>query len=68
MRLPPRMYGGGIRSLDLPLPAAFVATVCRTLPCMIDSYTTLGERRTGFMPHLVSVFGAGSFDNAPEAR
>eukprot|EP00973_Karenia_brevis_P082349 11415674-Karenia_brevis.AAC.1 len=65
LRLPARLHGGGIRSLDHLAPAAFVATVCRTIPRMIDSCTMQGERRTGFLPTLLPLLGAGSFDDVP---
>eukprot|EP00973_Karenia_brevis_P012975 1761192-Karenia_brevis.AAC.1 len=58
LRLPPRMFGGGIRSLEALRQAAFVATVCRAVPRMIDSVSTMGEQRTGFMPPLVTLLGA----------
>eukprot|EP00973_Karenia_brevis_P030447 4197624-Karenia_brevis.AAC.1 len=62
------MYGGGIRSLESLSPAAFVAAVSRTIPQMIDSCSTNAERRAGFLPPLVGVLGAGSFDGAPGAQ
>jgi len=63
LRLPSRMYGGGIRSLVDVAPAAFCATVCRDAPRMIDSVTRLGEMRRGFLPALTPLLGAGSFDD-----
>ena len=67
LRLPARLYGGGLRSLEALSPAAFVAAICRAVPRMVDSYTTEGEQRGGFMPPLTSMLGAGSFDDHPAA-
>ena len=67
LRLPARLYGGGIRSLVELSPAAFCATVCRAMPRMTDSFSRLGERRTGFMPCLTGLLGAGSFDDDDSA-
>eukprot|EP00973_Karenia_brevis_P008798 1189605-Karenia_brevis.AAC.1 len=62
------MFGAGLRSLEQLSPAAFSATVCRTIPRMIEARSLLGESETGFMPALVSLLGAGSFDDATDAR
>ena len=35
----------------------------RTIPRMVDSHTAIGERREGFMPTLMPLLGAGSFDD-----
>ena len=68
LRLPQRLHGGGIRSQEHLRPAAFSAMICRTMPRMIDSMATTGESRKGFMPPLVSILGAGSFDDDMGAR
>eukprot|EP00973_Karenia_brevis_P076897 10679292-Karenia_brevis.AAC.1 len=62
------MYGGGLRSLVHLAPVAFVATACRALPRMIDGCSEAGEQRTGFLPPLMPLLGAKSFDDAPTAR
>jgi hypothetical protein len=62
LRLPARLRGGGIRSMLDLATAAYAGAVCRCLPLLIDSFTSHGEARQGFMPALLPLFGAGSFD------
>eukprot|EP00973_Karenia_brevis_P041088 5685770-Karenia_brevis.AAC.1 len=38
------------------------------MPQMVDSFSVHGERRAGFLPPLLPLLGAGSFDDAPESR
>lgn len=66
LRLPARMFGGGIRSLADVAPAAFVATACRALPSMLDRTTEAGTVMPGFLPQLSSLLGADSFDAGME--
>ena len=55
LRLPKRMYGGGIRKLAEIAPAAFVAGFCDTLPCLVNS-----PERVGLMhDDAVEVLGPG---------
>ena len=58
------MVAGSARTATLP-PAAFLGTLCQTLPRMLDSWSRQGELRRGFMPALVPILGAGSFDDSP---
>ena len=46
-------------------PAAFVATVCRTIPSFIDRESSTSEASTGFLP---AVLGARSFDRGNEQQ
>eukprot|EP00973_Karenia_brevis_P063784 8866765-Karenia_brevis.AAC.1 len=62
------MYGGGLRSLEHLSPAAFSATICRTVPQMVDSRNERGEHRSSFLNVLVPLLGAGSFDEVASAR
>eukprot|EP00973_Karenia_brevis_P005671 774339-Karenia_brevis.AAC.1 len=66
MRLPARMYGGGMRSCADLAPAAFVGAVCRVLPRMLDHAGAQGITIPGFMPQLTALFGQGSFDSGAE--
>ncbi|CAE8642970.1 unnamed protein product [Polarella glacialis] len=69
LRLPVRMYGIGLRSRTDLAPAAFLGTLCRTVPLMLDSLGPDGVCRQGFLPQLLQMFGAGSFDaGAEESR
>ena len=45
LRLPARCYGGGIRSRVALIPAAFLGTVCRVAPRLVDSVDADGMRR-----------------------
>lgn len=67
LRLPARKYGGGLRRLVDVAPAAFVGTLCRTVPTFTDSVDAQGGLRQGFLPALASVLGARSFDAGGEA-
>ena len=49
-RLPARMYGGGIRSLEKLAPVAFAATACTTIPRLPDACSARGDVRAGCMP------------------
>lgn len=62
LRLPARLYGGGVRALSDVAPAAFAATACRALPLMLTRRTESGLEVPGFLPQLAAVLGAGSFD------
>ena len=61
IRLPARRYGAGIRSRADLIPAAFVSTMCRTLPRMLDFRDRHGVLHSGFLPQLAPVLGAGIF-------
>ena len=62
LRLPARMYGGGIRSLVDVSHAAFVGAFCRSVPLMLDRHDVHGCLQSGFMPALAPMLGNGSFD------
>ena len=65
LRLPARMYGGGVRSLVELAPAAFVSTVCKALPTFLDRVVD-GTEVPGFLPQLAPLLGQGSFDRGNE--
>ena len=48
LQMPAQMYGGAIRSRVELKPAAFVATLCRTLPMMLDARDENGVVAIGF--------------------
>ena len=60
--MPVRRFGLGIRDRADLAPAAFVGTLCNTLPRMLDASDDHGVVLTGFMPQLELTLGAGSFD------
>ena len=62
LRLPARMFGGGIRSLVDVSHAAFVGGLCRSVPLMLDRLDGYSCLQTGFMPALAPMLGDGSFD------
>eukprot|EP00973_Karenia_brevis_P069999 9732794-Karenia_brevis.AAC.1 len=66
IRLPARMFGGGLRSCADLAPAAFMGTLCRTVPCMLDRVGARDVALPGFMPQLAPLLGAGSFDAGSE--
>ena len=51
LRLPARRYGAGLRSLAQLAPAAFLGTLCRTVPLLADRVVS-GRLVAGFMPLL----------------
>eukprot|EP00973_Karenia_brevis_P087365 12112170-Karenia_brevis.AAC.1 len=57
-----------LTSTGIPAGKAKAEARGKSMPRMIDSFSTLGECRTGFLPQLLPVLGVGSFDDAPEAR
>ena len=52
LRLPARMFGGGIRTLAALAPVAFAATVCGTVQRLIDRRTERGDLQLVFLPAL----------------
>jgi len=64
LRLPARMYGGGMRSTQDVSSAAFVGTLCRSVPFLIDRADEQWNIRPGFLPQLHTVLGHGAFDDA----
>ena len=56
LRLPARMYGGGLRSVEDVAPAAFMATICRAVPLMADRIED-NRRLAGFVPALTQALG-----------
>ena len=65
--LPARLYGCGLRSTADTAPAAFVGSLCRTGPMMIDRAAD-GIVESGFLSaQLSSVLGVGSFDEVSES-
>ena len=57
LRLPARMYGGGLRSCAHLAPAAFIGTLCRVVPLLADGRDTDGTAAPGFMPVLTQALG-----------
>ena len=68
LRLPARMYGGAIRSLEDVAPAAFLGALCRAAPALIDRRDGGFNLQTGFVPALAAVLGHGAFDADSVAR
>ena len=66
LRLPARMYGGGLRSAADVAPAAFLGALCQTIPRMLPRTSADGDVCPGFMPQLVDLLGPGSFDAGAE--
>jgi hypothetical protein len=66
LRLPARMYGGGLRSIADVAAVAFVGTACRTLPRMLPRAGNDDSVVPGFMPQLMPLLGHGSFDRGAE--
>eukprot|EP00973_Karenia_brevis_P044494 6163603-Karenia_brevis.AAC.1 len=66
VRLPARMFGGGFRSRADLAPAAFLGSLCRVIPRMLDSIGHQGLNIPGFLPQLEPLLGAGSFDHGAE--
>jgi hypothetical protein len=63
------MYGAALRSRVDLIPAAFVGTLCRVAPQLLDWRDEEGLLHAGFLPGLAPVFGGGSFDaGAEESR
>ena len=62
VRLPARRFGLGIRSRFDLIPAAFVNSVCHTVPRMLPWQGRNGCVHAGFLPQLENMLGAGSFD------
>ena len=67
MSLPARMGGMGLRRYALIAPAAFVATLQRSLQVMLDRVVEGGTTVPGMCPSLATVLGAGSFDHGHAA-
>ena len=63
LRLPARMYGGGIRSVVDIAPAAFVGALCSSAPLLIDRTDENWNVKVGFLSQLSAVFGPGAFDD-----
>ena len=59
LRLPARMYGGGLRSVVDTTPAAFIGTICRTVPFFADRIVD-GRLVRGFMPVLTRALGGAT--------
>ena len=57
LRLPARMYGGGIRSMVDVAPAAFMGVIWQTVPLMADRLGIGGDLLLGFMPALTHALG-----------
>ena len=66
LRLPARMYGGGLRCLADVASAAFVGNLCQAVPALIDRADAYGRVTQGFMPSLRGLLGEGSFDEGNE--
>ena len=67
LRLPARLYGCGLRSSVATAPAAFVGTICRCAPMMIDR-SIGGVVEQGFLTSpLADLLGVGSFDEGWES-
>jgi len=61
LRLPARMYGGGMRSLVDVTPAAFIGGMCRSLPFLLDKRDEDWNVQPGFLPQLAEVLGRDAF-------
>ena len=57
-----RCFGLGLRSRFDLAPAAFVNTVCQTVPRTLLWQKRNGSVHAGFLPRLEALLGAGSFD------
>ena len=57
LRLPARMYGGGLRAIRDLAPAAFARAICQTIPRMADALGVVGAILPGFMPCLTRALG-----------
>ena len=66
LRLPARMFGGGLRQAADAAPAAFMSALCQTLPRMLPWTTVDGSVGSGFLPQLEPLLGRGSFDTGYE--
>ena len=62
LRLPARMYGGSIRSAADVAPAAFLGTVAKVMPRMLDRRDEDFNVQPGFLQMLSGILGAASFD------
>ena len=62
------MFGGGLRSVVDVSPAAFLGTLCNTLPSMIDRINEEGVQMRGFLPALSPLLGMRSFDAGLDAH
>ena len=68
LALPARLLGCGLRRTRTVASAAFVGTLCRVVPMMLDRNVD-GHTRPGFLnAQLGGLLGAGSFDSGGEAR
>ena len=61
LRLPARMFGGGMRSVEDLLPAAHLGMLCKVLPCFMDSTMADGVHVPGFLPVLADCLGPQYF-------
>ena len=68
LRLPARMYGGALRSLEDVAPAAFLGALCNAAPALIDWRNDDFNVQAGFLPALGPVLGPGAFDDGGQAR
>ena len=66
LQMPARMYGGGLRSMADVAPAAFLGTLCATLPLFADRQATDGTVSPGFLPGVGLALGTTSFDAGNE--
>ena len=57
LRLPARMHGGGLRSLEELAPAAFSACFVESVEAMVGARGSLA-----YFPSLARTFGVGAFD------
>ena len=55
LRLPARMYGGGIRSLVDVAPAAFVGSLCKVVPRLADAHSEDWNIQPGFFNALAAI-------------
>jgi len=64
LRLPPRKFGGGIRTLVDTMPAAFAGTLCRVAPFFANRRDDDWNEVLGFLPALSLLLPAEPFTDA----
>ena len=68
LRLPARMYGGAVRSLEDMAPAAFLGALCRAVPAFLDHRDEEFNVAAGFLPMLEAALTPGAFDAGTRTR
>ena len=65
LQLPARCFGGGLRSMEDVAPAAFLGTLCKSLPKFLNTRVN-GYEVPGFLHMLAPVLGERSFERHHE--